>query len=79
MHATMRSSALVAGFVAAAAAQSVVQSASGFTYATCAVEPFYNGLQNIRALHASSTVQLTNMTVEQCASFCQPYDYFGVE
>lgn len=79
MHSTMRSSALVAGFVAAAAAQSVVQSANGFTYATCAVEPFYNGLQNIRALHAASTVQLTNMTVEQCASFCSSYNYFGVE
>jgi len=75
----MRSSALVAGFVAAAAAQQVVASASGFTYATCAVEPFYNGLQNIRALHGSSETLLGNMTVEICASFCQGFSYFGVE
>jgi len=75
----MRSSALVAGFVAVVAAQQVVPSASGFTYSTCAVEPFYNGLQNIRALHGSSMVQLTNMTVEQCATFCQGFAYFGVE
>jgi len=79
MHSTIKRSALAAGFIATAVAQQVVPSANGFTYATCAVEPFYNGLNNIRALHGASTVQLSNMTVEQCASFCTGFDYFGVE
>lgn len=80
MRANIPSPALAAvGFAALAAAQVAVPSSNGFSYAECAVEPFENGLSNTRALHARSMVQLSNMTVEQCAAYCVGYNYMGVE
>jgi len=83
MHSLIRGPALVAaGFAALTSAQNApqpVQSAGGFTYSVCAVEPFDNGLSNTRALHGGSMVALSNMTVEACAAYCAPFTYFGVE
>lgn len=75
---TATATATTTAVASSTASATPVPAAGGFSYVSCAVEPFEQSGLSYRALQDDSTSS-SNMTVAACATYCSGYAYFGVE